>query len=184
MYWQWKMKMLYCRRISRTGMRPGSLEETLPINTAADEKTALSTIMVVDGAFFTCIFKAVDSLPFHTGVSNPDGRVKILKNDTHNVLIITAPEGVYRQMADLLARLDVSRAQVLVEAAIVELSADTALNLGVEWRGAWAVPLQMSERENTTTINGEIIISLGLPDGREQMYSVPCRDDTLAESSG
>ena len=65
------MKMLYCRRISRTGMRPGSLEETLPINTAADEKTALSTIMVVDGAFFTCIFKAVDSLPFHTGVSNP-----------------------------------------------------------------------------------------------------------------
>ncbi|MCY4427249.1 MAG: hypothetical protein OXC05_09500 [Halieaceae bacterium] len=33
-------------------------------------------------------------------------------------------------------------------------------------------------------INGEITISLGLPDGREQMYSVPCRDDTLAESSG
>ena len=163
MYWQWKMKMLYCRRISRTGMRPGSLEETLPINTAADEKTALSTIMVVDGAFFTCIFKAVDSLPFHTGVSNPDGRVKILKNDTHNVLIITAPEGVYRQMADLLARLDVSRAQVLVEAAIVELSADTALNLGVEWRGAW--------EEEGVVISGNTLGELPVPDGTSVSFT-------------
>ncbi|MCY4426278.1 MAG: hypothetical protein OXC05_04520 [Halieaceae bacterium] len=77
-----------------------------------------------------------------------------------------------------------SLAQVLVETAIVELSADTALNLGLEWRGAWAVALQMSERENTTSISGEITIRLGLPDGREQMYSVPCRDDTLAEASG
>ena len=50
--------------------------------------------------------------------------------------------------------------------------------------GVWTVPLQMSERENTTSINGEINISLGLPDGREQMYSVPCLDDTLAELSG
>ena len=87
---------------------------------------------------------------------DPDGRVKILKNDTHNVLIITAPEGVYRQMAGLLARLDVSRAQVLVEAAIVELSADTALNLGVEWRGAW--------EEEGVVISGNTLGELPVPD--------------------
>ena len=87
---------------------------------------------------------------------DPDGRVKILKNDTHNVLIITAPEGVYRQMAGLLAQLDVSRAQVLVEAAIVELSADTALNLGVEWRGAW--------EEEGVVISGNTLGELPVPD--------------------
>ena len=87
---------------------------------------------------------------------DPDGRVKILKNDTHNVLIITAPEGVHRQMADLLAQLDVSRAQVLVEAAIVELSADTALNLGVEWRGAW--------EEEGVVISGNTLGELPVPD--------------------
>ena len=68
------------------------------------------------------------------------------------------------------------------ECAITSAASSTRGNTNAP--GAWAVPLQMSERENTTTINGEIDISLGLPDGREQMYSVPCRDDTLVESSG
>ena len=58
----------------------------------------------------------------------------ISRNETHNALIITAPERHFRQMADLVEQLDVPRAQVLVEAAIVEMSADRALNLGVEWR--------------------------------------------------
>lgn len=61
-------------------------------------------------------------------------KVLIGKNDTQNALIITAPEYLYRKLLELVTQLDVSRAQVLVEAAIVEMSAEKVLNLGVEWR--------------------------------------------------
>ena len=44
----------------------------------------------------------------------------------------------------------------LVEAAIVELSADTALNLGVEWRGAW--------EEEGVLISGNTLGEMPVPD--------------------
>ena len=65
---------------------------------------------------------------------DPDGGVAIVRNDTLNALIITAPEAVYRQLAGLVEQLDAPRAQVLVEAAIVEVNAQKALDIGVDWR--------------------------------------------------
>jgi len=53
-----------------------------------------------------------------------------------NSLVITAPEPVYRNLRNVIDRLDVRREQVYLEAMIVEMSATSAANLGVQWQGA------------------------------------------------
>lgn len=52
---------------------------------------------------------------------------------TNNALIITAPEPVYNNLRLVIDMLDKRRAQVLVEALIVELTSDRASELGVQW---------------------------------------------------
>ncbi|MFZ6658678.1 type II secretion system secretin GspD [Undibacterium sp. TJN19] len=52
-----------------------------------------------------------------------------------NTLIITASEPVYRNLRGVIDQLDARRAQVYVEALIVEVSADKANELGVQWMG-------------------------------------------------
>ncbi|MDE1181342.1 type II secretion system secretin GspD [Paraburkholderia sp.] len=53
-----------------------------------------------------------------------------------NSLIITAPDPVYRNLRTVIDQLDARRAQVYIEALIVELSATTSANLGIQWQGA------------------------------------------------
>ncbi len=50
-----------------------------------------------------------------------------------NSLVITAPPDVMRAMKDVIAQLDIRRAQVLIEALIVELAEGDGVNLGVQW---------------------------------------------------
>jgi general secretion pathway protein D len=50
-------------------------------------------------------------------------------------LIITANERVYRNLRVIIDQLDARRAQVYVESLIVEISADKAAQLGVQWAG-------------------------------------------------
>ncbi|TCK42116.1 general secretion pathway protein D [Paraburkholderia sp. BL8N3] len=52
-----------------------------------------------------------------------------------NSLIITAAEPVYRNLRSVIDQLDARRAQVYIEALIVELSATTGANLGIQWQG-------------------------------------------------
>ncbi|MED5622171.1 type II secretion system secretin GspD [Ideonella sp. BN130291] len=52
-----------------------------------------------------------------------------------NSLIITAPEPLYRQVRAVIDQLDSRRAQVYVEALIVEVDADRAAELGLQWQG-------------------------------------------------
>ena len=53
-----------------------------------------------------------------------------------NSLIITASDPVYRNLRAVIDQLDARRAQVYIEALIVELSATTGANLGIQWQGA------------------------------------------------
>jgi general secretion pathway protein D len=52
-----------------------------------------------------------------------------------NALIITASEAVYRNLRTVIDQLDARRAQVYVESLIVEITADKAAELGVQWAG-------------------------------------------------
>ncbi|WP_326509267.1 type II secretion system secretin GspD [Noviherbaspirillum album] len=52
-----------------------------------------------------------------------------------NALIITASEAVYRNLRTVIDQLDARRAQIYVETLIVEVSADRAAELGIQWAG-------------------------------------------------
>jgi general secretion pathway protein D len=45
-----------------------------------------------------------------------------------------APEPVYNNLRAIIEKLDVRRAQVYVEALIVEVSADKAAEFGIQWQ--------------------------------------------------
>jgi general secretion pathway protein D len=51
-----------------------------------------------------------------------------------NSLIITAPEPLYRNIRAIIDKLDVRRAQVVIESLIVEVSADKAAEFGIQWQ--------------------------------------------------
>ena len=53
-----------------------------------------------------------------------------------NSIIITAPEPVYRSLRTVIDSLDQRRAQVYVEALIVEISTGLAAEFGVQWQAA------------------------------------------------
>jgi len=67
--------------------------------------------------------------------SNPAGGM-IQADPATNSLIVTASDPVYRNLRTVIEELDVRRPQVYIEALIVELSANTAANLGIQWQGA------------------------------------------------
>ncbi len=51
-----------------------------------------------------------------------------------NSLIITAPEPLYRQLRNVIDRLDSRRAQVYIETLIVKVDADKAAEIGIQWQ--------------------------------------------------
>jgi general secretion pathway protein D len=53
-----------------------------------------------------------------------------------NALVMTAPPKTMRSLMTIVDKLDIRRAQVLVEAIIVEVSADKSAELGVNWVAA------------------------------------------------
>lgn len=59
----------------------------------------------------------------------------IQADPTTNTLIITANERVYRNLRAIIDQLDARRAQVYVESLIVEVTADKAAELGIQWAG-------------------------------------------------
>ncbi|MEA3181283.1 MAG: ral secretion pathway protein [Gammaproteobacteria bacterium] len=61
----------------------------------------------------------------------------VLSDPATNSLIIMAPPKIMRALTEVVDKLDIRRAQVLVEAVIVEVNADKTSDLGVNW-AAWS----------------------------------------------
>jgi general secretion pathway protein D len=62
-----------------------------------------------------------------------EASLSIEASQSSNALVMSGPPDLLDSMQDVIAKLDVQRAQVLVEAVIVELDQDLADKLGVEW---------------------------------------------------
>jgi len=58
----------------------------------------------------------------------------ITADTASNALVIMASEPVYNNLRAIIEKLDVRRAQVFVEALIVEVSADKAAEFGIQWQ--------------------------------------------------
>ncbi len=67
----------------------------------------------------------------------------VVADTSINALVITAPTKIMRSLRSIIDRLDVRRAQVLVQAIIAELTSNAAAQLGITWAalGAGAVGL-------------------------------------------
>jgi len=80
---------------------------------------------------------AATALPFSppagANTFNASG-VTVQADIANNALIIMAPEPIYNNLRAIIEKLDVRRAQVYVEALIVEVSADKAAELGIQWQ--------------------------------------------------
>jgi len=70
-----------------------------------------------------------------SGNDTGTGGGMIQADSATNSLIITAADPVYRNLRSVIDQLDARRAQVYIEALIVELSATTGANLGIQWQG-------------------------------------------------
>ncbi len=63
----------------------------------------------------------------------------IQADEATNSLIISASDAVYNNLRGVIEKLDVRRAQVFVEALIVEIQQDKGAQLGFQWAGAQSV---------------------------------------------
>ncbi len=68
------------------------------------------------------------------GSGSPSTGGPIQADPSTNSLIITASEPEYRQLRAVIEKLDTRRAQIYVESLIVEVSANKAAELGVQWQ--------------------------------------------------
>ena len=69
------------------------------------------------------------------GGSRPAEASLVQADEATNALIINAADATYNNLRGVIEKLDVRRTQVYVEALIVEMTTDTARELGVQWAG-------------------------------------------------
>jgi general secretion pathway protein D len=69
------------------------------------------------------------------GAGGGQGSGFIQADASTNSLIITAPDALYRNLRSVIDLLDVRRAQVYIEALVVEVNAAKASEFGVQWLG-------------------------------------------------
>lgn len=75
--------------------------------------------------------KGAAPAPAAGGGANAD--VSVIPDDRTNALIITAPPKLMRSIEDVIGKIDIRRAQVLVQAIEAELTSDKSAELGVTW---------------------------------------------------
>jgi general secretion pathway protein D len=62
------------------------------------------------------------------------GGATVYADTSINALVISAPTGTYNNLRAVIEQLDVRRAQVFIEALIVEVLADKAAEFGIQWQ--------------------------------------------------
>ncbi|HEY4367394.1 MAG TPA: type II secretion system secretin GspD [Steroidobacteraceae bacterium] len=67
------------------------------------------------------------------GAANIDRSIGIWADKQTNAIVITAPPKVKRQVMAIIDRLDIRRAQIHVEAILVDMSLKKAAELGINW---------------------------------------------------
>ncbi len=95
-----------------------------------------------------------------------------------NALIITAPPKIMRSLMGVIDKLDIRRAQVQVEAIIVEVDVNKSSNLGVQWllfgQGNSTVPAGIINLPGTgTSIVDLAAAALGFTQGTTSTTTVP-----------
>ncbi len=67
------------------------------------------------------------------GATSANAQVSVWADPQNNAIVVNAPPKMMRSLMSIVDKLDIRRAQVLVEAIIVEVIADRSSDLGVTW---------------------------------------------------
>ncbi len=67
--------------------------------------------------------------------ANSNSKVSIQADESLNALVIRAEPGMMNELQSIISQLDVRRAQILIEAAIVEVTGENAKSLGFQYVG-------------------------------------------------
>ncbi|KAB0287511.1 type II secretion system protein GspD [Vibrio fortis] len=105
--------------------------------------------------------------------SSNRNQVMISAHAETNSLVITAQPDIMNALQDVIAQLDIRRAQVLIEALIVEMGEGDGVNLGVQWgnldTGA------MIQYGNTGASIGQVMV--GLEEAKDTTKTTAVYDD-------
>lgn len=82
-----------------------------------------------------------------------------------NSIIITAPDAIYNDLRAVIDKLDSRRAQVFIEALIVEVTANKAAEFGVQWQN-------LSGAGATTTAPGSVFGGTNFGGGRQNIQGI------------
>ncbi|MGC9459659.1 type II secretion system secretin GspD [Vibrio genomosp. F10] len=104
-----------------------------------------------------------------SGSSSNRNEVMISAHTGTNALVVTAPPDIMKAVQDVVSQLDIRRAQVLIEALIVEMAEGDGMNFGVQWGNLETGAVV--QYGNTGASIGNVMI------GREQ-----AKDSTKTES--
>ncbi len=98
------------------------------------------------------------------GAAAKRGDVVIAAHPETNALVLTAPPDIMLALQDVISQLDIRRAQVLIEALIVEMAEGDGVNLGVQWGNLETGA--MIQYSNTGASIGKVMV--GLEEAKEQ----------------
>ncbi len=97
-------------------LTPASTTTTLAGNTGGQDGRSVSGLSTASDTTTTATSGMVQADPIN------------------NALIIVAPDAVYRNLRNVIDKLDRRRAQVYIEALIAEISSDRATEIGIQWQ--------------------------------------------------
>ncbi len=92
------------------------------------------------------------------GSSSQRDKVVISAHSDTNSLVITAQPDIMNALQDVIAQLDIRRAQVLIEALIVEMAEGEGVNLGVQWGNLETGA--MIQYSNTGASIGQVMVGI------------------------
>ena len=104
------------------------LAETLRGILSGEAPAALSTVSM------TATTPSTSPATTTSRVSGAAGGSMILADPATNSLVINAPDVTYNSLRAVIDKLDARRAQVFVEALVVEVAAEKAAEFGIQWQ--------------------------------------------------
>lgn len=72
--------------------------------------------------------------PSTTTGANPEATMQVQADEATNALIVQAAPELMHEIKEVITRLDIRRAQVLVEGIVAEVSSNKADELGIQWK--------------------------------------------------
>ncbi len=83
------------------------------------------------------VINALQKVPAAQGQTDPSGGLSTVQSEPGtNALIVSAPPSLWSSIESVVQKLDIPRAQLLVEAVVVEVSSTLAREIGVQWRAS------------------------------------------------